>query len=187
MPPVDRRPPFPTFMVNPKPPRPPRSVREVLRTGRIPDDLVKTLLERFRVKREDGGYLSKEKYSGRGVHSFLAQLASRVDPVPGFEQVALFQVDPDITAHLLHSLFSVPSGLYLMARWILSYCGKMLSKGLPPVADLPVGTFRVRRSVRAVLRADHVNHLEGVTPYMWQDTTCKRVGKVAKVGCDLAC
>ena len=46
------------------------------------------------------------------MHSFLVHLASGVDPVPNFERVGILQVDPDGTVHLLHSLFSVPFGLY---------------------------------------------------------------------------
>ena len=46
-------------------------------------------MARFRVRREDGGPLPTEKRSGRGIHSFLGHLASGVDPVPGFERVAL--------------------------------------------------------------------------------------------------
>ena len=76
-------------MVDPDPPRPPRSVGEVLGTGRLPRNLVKATSAWFRVTREDGRPLSVEKQSGRGVHSFLAHLASGVDLVPGFEWVAL--------------------------------------------------------------------------------------------------
>ena len=103
-------------MVDPDPPRPPWLVREVLGTGQIPGDLVKALSERFRVTREDGGPLSAEKRSGRGVNSFLDHLASGVDPVLGFERVDLLQVDPDGTVHLLHPMFSVPVDPYSMAR-----------------------------------------------------------------------
>ena len=45
----------------------------------------------------------------------------------------------------------------------------------------------VRRSVRAILRADHISHLEGVSPSAWQLTPCERVGKAAEGGRDLAC
>ena len=57
--------------------------------------------------KDDGGLLSPEKWSGRGVHSFLSHLASGMDPVPGFERVGILQVDPDVTVHILHSMFSV--------------------------------------------------------------------------------
>ena len=47
--------------------------------------------------------------------------------------------------------------------------------------------FGVRRSVRAVPRADQISHMEGVSPSVWQATPCKRVGKAAEGGRDLAC
>ena len=76
-------------MVEPDPPRPPQLVGEVLRTGRIPDNIVEALLARSWITREDGGLLSMEKRSGRGVHYFLAHLDSRVDPVTCFKWVVL--------------------------------------------------------------------------------------------------
>ena len=88
MPLVDRRPPL-TVMVDPIPPRPPQLVGGLLRNGQIPNNIVEALLEWFRVMREDSGSLPMEKRSGRGLHSFLYHLASGVDPVPGFERVAL--------------------------------------------------------------------------------------------------
>ena len=45
------------------------------------------------------------------MHSFLAHLASGVDPVPGFERVGILQVNPDGTVHVLHFMFSVPVDL----------------------------------------------------------------------------
>ena len=92
MPPVDGRPP-PTVMVDPNPPRPPRLVGGLLRNGQLPNNRVEALLGRFQVTREDGGSLPMEKRSGRGLHSFLYHLTSGVDPVPGFEWVALLQVE----------------------------------------------------------------------------------------------
>ena len=41
----------------------------------------------------------------------MAYLAFGVDLVPGFERVALLQVNPYGTVHLIHLLFSVPVGL----------------------------------------------------------------------------
>ena len=65
--------------------------------------------------REDGGSISTEKQSGRGVYSFLAHFASGVDPVPGFKLVAILQVNQDGTLQLLHLLFSFQVSLYSMA------------------------------------------------------------------------
>ena len=47
--------------------------------------------------------------------------------------------------------------------------------------------FSVRRSVRAVPRADHISHLEGVSPSTCQATPFKREGGAAEGGRDLAC
>ena len=35
-------------------------------------------------------------------------------------------------------------------------------------------SFLERRSVRAVPRDDHVSHLEGITPPIWESMACKR-------------
>ena len=73
--------------------------------------------------KEEGGTLSLEKRSVQVVHSFLAHLVSGVDLVPGFEQVGLLQVSPDVVVHVLHSMFSVPFDLYSMARRLFAYRG----------------------------------------------------------------
>ena len=164
-------------MVNLDPPPPPRSVGEVLGTGQLPDNLVAALSDRFRVTKEDDRPLSPEKRYGRGVHYFLANLASRVDPVPGFDRVGLLQVNPDGMVHILHSMFSVPVDLYPSARRLFAYWGELPLEGLPPVVEFPVDAFLVRHSVRAVPREDCISHLEGVSPYAWQATPCKRVGE----------
>ena len=53
------------------------------------------------------------------------------------------------------------------------------------MVELPMDTFLVWCSVRAVPRADHISNLEGVSPSAWQATPSKRVGKMAEGGCDL--
>ena len=40
--------------------------------------------------------------------------------------------------------------------------------------------------MRAVLRVDHVSHLGGVIPSVWQATPCERAGKATEGGRDLA-
>ena len=87
--------------------------------------------------------------------------------------------------HPLHLLFSVPVGLYSTAWRIFACRGEPPKKSRPPVADLPVDAFGVRRYMRAILREDHVSHLEGVTPSVWQAMPCERVGGTAEVGHDL--
>ena len=53
-------------------------------------------------------------HSGQGIHAYLGQLASRVNPVPGLERLALLWVERYITVHLLHLFFSVLVGQYYM-------------------------------------------------------------------------
>ena len=69
----------------PGPLRPPRLVVEALGTGETPDELFAILAARFRTVREDGAVLSSEKRLGQGIHSFLAQIASGVDLIPGLD------------------------------------------------------------------------------------------------------
>ena len=99
-------------MVDPDLPPPPQLVGGVIGTVRLHDDLVKKFSAWFRVTKEDGWTMSSEKRSGREFHSLLSHMASGMDPVPGFKRVALLQVEPDGTVHILHSLFSVPVSLY---------------------------------------------------------------------------
>ena len=53
----------------------------------------------------------------------MGNLASVVDPVPGFKWVDLLQVYLDGTVHLLHSLLSILVGLYSTAWCLLACCG----------------------------------------------------------------
>ena len=48
------------------------------------------------------------------------------------------------------------------------------------MVELPVDAFGLRHSVCAIPREDHVSHLEGVTPSMWQAIPCKTVGEMAE-------
>ena len=48
-----------------------------------------------------------EERSVQVIHSFLAQLASGADLVPGLEQVTMVGLDPGGRVLLMHSLFSV--------------------------------------------------------------------------------
>ena len=89
--------------------------------------------------------------------------------------------------HVLHSLFSLLVDLYSTAQQIFFCHGELPQEGLPPVVELPVDVFGVRRSVRAVPRADQISHMEGFSPSVCQSTPCKRVGKAAEGGSDLDC
>ena len=67
-------------------------MEEDLGTRVVPAELYTILADRFRTVRKDGVDLSSEKHSGRGIHSFLMQIALRVDLIPGLERVALVRV-----------------------------------------------------------------------------------------------
>ena len=99
-------------MVNPGPPWPPLLVAEALGTGSIPAELSAILVAHFRTVRKDGAALLAEKRLGRGIHSFLAQMASGLDPVHRLYRVTLAGVELDIMVHLMHSLFSVRVNIY---------------------------------------------------------------------------
>ena len=58
------------------------------------------------------GWPTLDKRSGRGIHSFLAQVVSGVEPSPGLERVLIIGVYQDETVHLLYLLFSVLVDLY---------------------------------------------------------------------------
>ena len=94
-------------MVNSNPLRPPWLVAEALGTGAIPAEISAIFAARFRTICEDGAALSSKKCSGWGIHSFLTQLAYKVDLIPGLEQMTLVRVELDGVVHLLHSLFFV--------------------------------------------------------------------------------
>ena len=125
-----------------------------------------------------GGALTTERRTVRGLYSFLSHLVSGVDPVPGFERICLIWVDPDRMLHLMHLLFSVPVGLYSTARRLFDCVGELNEEGLPPLAEIPVEAFAVRRTVRAVPQDDHVSHMEGVTQLTLQSMPCKREEKL---------
>ena len=100
-------------MVDLGPLRPPRSVAEALGTRSIPAKLAAILAVQSRTACDDGTALTPEKRLGRGIHYFLSQLASGVDPVPGLKRLTVVGVDPDRRVHLMHSLFSFWFNVYL--------------------------------------------------------------------------
>ena len=105
-----------------------------------------------------------EKRLGWGIYSFLVQLASGVDPVPGIKWVTLVGVDTDGMVHLMYSLFSVWVGIYLTRRCLFACLGDLPVKGLSLVLEIPHEAFMVRQSVCAVLRLDRVTRLGGTPP-----------------------
>ena len=174
-------------MVNPNPPWLPLSVVEVLGAVCLPDLLVETLSGRFQTVKEDDGPMSTEWRTIRGLHPFLSHFAPRVDPVPRFAGLTLLGIDRDGTVHILQLLFSVSVGMHSTARCLFTCLVGMPDKGLPLVVEIPVESFAARRSVRAILQADHISHLEGVTPTVCQSMPCDRAGKILMEGRDLSC
>ena len=59
-------------------------------------------------------------------------------------------------------------------------------EGLSSISDILVYSFAVRRVGRAVLREDHIVHVEGVSPSHWRTRPCNRASGKAE-GRDLAC
>ena len=165
-------------MVYPNPHRPNQFVGGVLGTVPFPENLVEALTGQFLAVWEEGGALSMKRRTVWGVHSLLGHLTSGVDPVPGLERLTLLGGNQDGAVHLLHSLFSVPVGLYYSPRWFSIYLGELLYYGLPPVVEIPVEAFMVRRSIRSVPQADHVIHLEGVAPPVWKSMPCEMAVKI---------
>ena len=175
-------------MVDLVPSRPPQSVAEDLGTGHIPGKISTILAGRFRTIFEDGSALPSDKRSGRGIHSFLAQLAWRVDHVPGLERLILVGVDPNIMVHLLHSLLSVPVDLYSTILRLFACWGELSAKGLPPVVDIPHESFAAWLSICAVPQVDYITHLLGISLTNWHTMPCKRMGKTDEAEyLDLAC
>ena len=105
-----------------------------------------------------------ERRSGWEIHYFLNHLASGVDLVPGSKRLSLLRVDQEGMVHLLHSLLSVLVRLYYMARRIFDCLGELPNEGLPMVLEITVDAFTARQFVCATQWADHVIHLERVTP-----------------------
>ena len=107
-------------------------VTEALGTGAIPAELAAILAAHSQPVREDGTACTLEECSGQVIHSFQAQIASGVDPVPGMERVTAVILGPDRRVLLIHSLFSVWVNVYLAQRHLFACLGKLPVKGLPP-------------------------------------------------------
>ena len=79
-------------MVDLAPLWPPWLVAEALGKKAIPAKLSAILAAHFRTVRKDGVARSSEKRLGRGIHSFLTQLALGVNLITGLERVSLVGV-----------------------------------------------------------------------------------------------
>ena len=105
---------------------------EALGTGAIPAELSMILTARFQTVRKDWAALFSEKRSGRGINSFLAQLASGVELIHGLERVTLVRVDLDGMVHLLHSPFYIQVDLYSASQRIFDCQGALTAEPPPP-------------------------------------------------------
>ena len=101
-----------------------------------------------------------------------------MDLVQGLERLTLLRVDWDGTVHLLHSFLSLLVVPYTIDQRLLAFFEELPSEGLPPVTEIPVDAFLMRRVVRAIMRDNHHVHVEGVPPPCWQLMLCKRAGKL---------
>ena len=128
---------------------------------------------------KDGAALSLEKQSGQGIHSFLAQLASGVDPIPSLERVKLVGVYPDGRVLLMHLLFSVRVDIYSTSRRLFACLDELLAEPPPPVMEIPKKAFSAWHSICAMPQVDHVAHLGGIYPPDRQKIPCDRAGKTS--------
>ena len=85
-----------------------------------------------------------------------------MDPVPSLERVTVVRVNPDVSVHLIHSLFSVRVDLYLTHRRLFSCLVELPAEGLDLVVEIPNKFFSVRRSICGIPHVDHVTHLGGI-------------------------
>ena len=135
---------------------PPWLVVEALGTRSIPSELSAILAAHSSTVREDGTARTPEEHSVWVIHSFLAQLVSGEDLVPGLDWVIMVGLDPDKRVLILHSLFYVQVNFYSTHRCLFACMGEIPAKGLPPVVDITNQAFAVQLSVRAVLQVYHV-------------------------------
>ena len=144
-------------------------MRELLGTGQLPNKIVRALLDRFRVTWEDCGGLSLEPCSGKGLCALLGHLTYRVgwSPVSGLELLVLLGVGP-----------------YSMDPRLLAFIGELPPD--PPVTEIPVNTFAVRRAIRTEPQADHHVHVEGYPMTCCQSMSCEMTGNIQEDAQDLA-
>ena len=132
-------------------------VAEEIGTNQLPSVLVKALSVRFQVTKEDGSTLLPEGLSVQGLNAFLGQIASGVNPIPGFYGLTLLDIVWDRTVQLLHLLLSIPVSIYLTARWFFACLGELLYDGPPLVTEIPVEAFTLRYDVYAMTRSKNLS------------------------------
>ena len=114
-----------------------------------------------------GPPLLTDPWKGGGVHAFLGRRTAEAAPVLGLAELTFLGVDQDGGAHILHSLFSVPIGLYDSDRRLFGFCGELPAEGLPAITEIPVASFVALHAVSAVSREDYRVHLEVSPPSDW--------------------
>ena len=160
--------------------QPPRSLAEVLGTGRLPVDFIKALSARFCLTVPNETPLLTNLRKGGGVHTFLVCLTAEAAPVPGLADLMLLGVEQDREAHILHSLFSVPVGLYDPDRSLFGCFRELPAEGLPAITKILVASFAARCVFSAVSQDDHRVDLEEPPPYGWKTTPCERASGKGK-------
>ena len=105
------------------PTQPPWLVDEVLRTGRLPNYLVRILLDLFRVTDVNGEALTTKLRQGGGIHAFLWRLTAEAAPASSLVGLTLLRVYQDGEEHSIHSFFSLLIGLYDPDRQLFGCCG----------------------------------------------------------------
>ena len=86
----------------------------------------------YQVTKEYRRSLSPEGCSNWGLHAFPGQLASTMDPVPGFTGLITLDIDWDRAVHLLNLLFSILVGVYSTTSRPFACLGEILEVAPPP-------------------------------------------------------
>ena len=81
-------------------------------------------------------------------------------------------VDRDRGAHILHSFFLVPVGLYDPDRRLFGCRRELPPEGLLAITEILVSYFAELRAVITVSQEDHQVYLEGVPPSGWLTMPC---------------
>ena len=113
------------------------------------------------------------------IHSFLEQLASEKDLVPGLGWLMMAGLNPDGRVILMHLLLSFRVSAYSTQQCIFACLGNLPVEGLPSLVEIPDEDFAAQRSICTVPRVNRMTHLGGISPLDWQTNPCKRSAKSA--------
>ena len=129
------------------------------------------------------GYPSTQiKSTIQVIIAFLENHASRVDSISGFYGITLLDLVRDVTVHLLHSLFSVPFGVYSTTRRIFSCLGVLMEEGPPTNGVNPCGRLRSAELCMRRNASEPQQSPRGIPPAC---LPCNQAGKLMMDGCDL--